>query len=360
MIKGVNKNKYVIIALTFLILILSIINLDLSLIKSEIIERNTFDSENAVYISFEEYDSRNIMKVLNEFTKEKELIIKNVNDFSSDVKAMQSGNTIGIYFDSKYNKEFSMKNGRFINDEDIREKNKVAVVGDRMESYLREDDGKKYLSFFGTDYEVIGIIEGNEKINNTDYIFYNLAPFIEDEKNMVKDNWILDSESLSKSEIIDIVEKIQDKNKDVKILITESTIELTSDMAKFMIMDTLVILNLCLFAIILSLVRSIIMWINNMRVEIGVRFACGETKLGLIKHLAFEYLKIIIISSIISSIILVLMSLFKGSLFLLVQFDISIIIKGLIIGMIVGVLTIPLLSIKFKSMNSSILMKGGL
>ncbi|MGL5479909.1 MAG: ABC transporter permease [Clostridium sp.] len=352
------RGRFIIFTLVFFILILVTVVMNISLIEEELKERGNFETENAVDLSFNKFSEDQIIEFINEVKKDKDLIIKYYCSVVSEIK-VSGPNILGVHFNDKFTKDFSLKEGRFFNKEDFDTYRKVVVVGKDILPFTKESNGYRYVTIGEDDYEVIGVIDGKDKISTSEYILYNLNPVIKEEHNIIDNSWVIDSNVINRDEITKRLINIESKSNEGKINIHERGKALEKGDSVYLIAETLGALGLAAIAVLLSLIRAIDLWIQKLSIEIGVRFCSGGSKGDIIMLLLKKYMVMSFISSIIAGGVLSILSNLNITNLILFEFNIKVIVVSMILGILMGVIIIPLLVLKFKSMNASKLMKGG-
>lgn len=358
--KYYSKSKFIIISLTTLMIFLSMLIGNISMVEKNIEYGKSHHSKNAIDLEFVGYTEGEIRSFFNEVKKVEGLIIKYYYMTIPELHPRDLGGVLGIYFNDKYNKTFNMKSGRFLNKDDFDSDNKVAVIGEDIEPYTEKDEDNQYVVIGNSRYKVVGIVKGNGEIKNSDFIYYNLNPVIKKEHNIRDSWWIIDSESKDSDYIINELYKINDKFKNKEILVKEYEHPYQEGDSIYLIFGMVLSLGLCSITILLTLIRSIIMWVNMLKVEIGVRFTCGSTKKGIIALLIMRYSFIVILSSIISTALLFILTKMNLNSIILFKFDPKIIMVNFLIGILTGILLILIITFRFKALKASKLLRGGI
>ena len=93
---------------------------------------------------------------------------------NSFISKTLSENTRAIYFSSKYNYSLPVIEGRFFKYDDFEKSNNYIVIGKSLKKYLYDRDNKTYYNYFGTEYEVIGVLGFDFSTKIDDIILFNL------------------------------------------------------------------------------------------------------------------------------------------------------------------------------------------
>lgn len=285
-------------------------------------------------------------------------VISNINNIYLEKDNVSLGNYFGkaMYFNGKLKSEPPMVEGDFLRKKDFNAENKYCVIGKKLKDLIRYKDGKGYISIDGNDYLVIGIMGKNNRSSAFDETFYvNFNATIPVDNS----SWIIDGEDSSetygtlKSSLVKL---------DKDIIITNSSLDelrssfssILSDRFYIIIITALVILTL-----MLNIINTTNLYINNRKKEFGVRRTFGATKLQVYKRIIIDYQLMAISAFIISQITYILIIKFKMLPFV---FGEKILIKSttysFIVLLIVGTLVSIIPIIKSNKFEPNEVMKG--
>lgn len=305
---------------------------------------------------------------------------KNINSFEKDVtKTLMDMDSIiirnnltsindelevyGVYFDKELEKKYKMKEGRFFQKEDFIKKENYAVVGETVYSQL---DSKDTIVYKGLNFKIIGVLDSSASkgvMDNT--VFVSLPYFV--------DNSSLDGIELSYS--IDSVNGDVEKN--VQIALNnkfkdygEVSYQVFSDFENRSVLikslDTykffIILLVIVIIILIISVINITSLWIEDNKIELGVRKLLGGTNKKIILNLFYQYESNGIISVFIGFFIVKIMNIYNFIPIELTEVNIVqdyvslliVIFLVVIIGIIVAIDS----SIKIMTLDINTIIKG--
>lgn len=201
-----------------------------------------------------------------------------------------------IYFNKTY-VNLPMKKGRFFEKKDLRKDFYCAVVGKNVCNQLYQKGDKEYISIYGIEFEVIGVIGYECDTVLDDYVYINgwiqneifasslfLIDFL-DAKN-VEENMQTFSNNLMQKEIV--VERLAGGESFFNSFIPRLLY------SRFFV--------IVILANVVCLILLSIEWINHQKQEIGIRRLLGATTPNIVCLLTKRYLKIVVFTLIVGGI----------------------------------------------------------
>lgn len=240
-------------------------------------------------------------------------------------------------FNYYYDFPIHLLSGRKFNDEDLSEQRNTALVSDKIQESIYEDDNKKFIDIGQNRYEVIGIYKYEEnKINRNSELYLNMA----------SENFLLNDASMIGSFNIDAKNKTE---KALQTLQKNYEIQEISNDLDFFERLTLVmnsqffpshILIMIFVVFILMLLFSILFWIQERKKEIYIRILCGATKSDLIELLIKKYFQILIISHLL-----------VGTTSFFCFYNIEVLIQGFIFNLLFMIIVVSVFLFKYEFQN---------
>ena len=296
----IRKTNFIVLCIVSMLLFFSLIVGNIENISKSILEVNNQLTSNHIGISFNDIlKNDEIIELINKIKQSKNIIIKYYlqSGFDYDVKSE------GIFFNGSFNNSYNLLEGRFFTNEDFNTDSNLAVIGKDILKYTKIENNKRYILRGLDKYEVIGII-GKEDLSSRydNTILYNLNSILNNNESLNKNTWWIDSLYNSKNEIKEIVTNVVN-NESIQIIDkvenSPNPLEQAVKLSKTLIMSFILII-LCIF---LTLVRSILYWIESISLEIGIRKNYGATNKEVFFNIVTRYILISIFSMIISLII---------------------------------------------------------
>ena len=206
----------------------------------------------------------------------------------------------GIYFNHEFKNNYKVLKGRFFKKEDFLKSEKLAVIGKGRQQEIINKDNEECILIEGNYYKVIGII-GDEKKENSydDNIFVNLDSLIREDSSYLTGNFYIDSNSSNKK----VVEEIKSQIKDLEIYESDNTGDIYSYYNENELPSSIRFIATILLTLILSTSIVTELWIKSRKKEIGIKRACGATKIRISMDIIIDLLKISSISYIIGYLI---------------------------------------------------------
>lgn len=351
----IRKTKFIILCIVSMVLFFSIIVGNIKNATKSILELNNQLTQNHIGISFNDnLKNQELVDLINKIKQNENIIIKYYlqTGFDYDV------NSEGVYFNGIFNNSYNILEGRFFTNEDFKEDNNLAVIGKNVLKYTTLENNKRYILRGLDKYEVIGII-GKEELSSRydDTILYNLNSVLKDNENLYRNTWWIDSETISRIDLEEII-----KNVDNNGLIQVDTMEDSSpnplNQAIKGLKTLIINFTLIILCVLLTLIMSILYWIDNISLEIGIRKNYGATNKDIFLDIVKRYILISIISIIVSLIFEKV--LFKIKFLELLNYKISYIniILSSVFVIIVGVIFISISIYKINKTEINELLKG--
>lgn len=345
------ETKFILICQVILIIFLSILIGNLNSVKNDLIDRNKFRSENSIYLDFSNLDNNDFYTALNELKKIDYITLKYCNPMIFETQTESSDNIQGIYSKHNYDIDIPLKWGRLFTVDDLNNTEGLAIIGENLEKYTEKYNDKQYVISGSDKLEVIGVFKESKGFNNSDYIIYNLNSIIDKPHKLNKSAWVVDSSKYSQSELINIVTSIAD------VHISPSGIKYNDTTYIFILLSMIIAFLLTALTILMSLIRSIIMWINSITKELAIRVTSGASKKNIIKLTLNRYMQTVLLSSLISTV---------GIYFLIVcdikiiyfYFNFRVIFTIFILSFLIGFIILLFLLNSLKSISISKLLKG--
>ncbi|ASW42393.1 ABC transporter permease [Clostridium isatidis] len=351
----IRKTNFIFLCIVSMLLFFSLIVGNVENITKIILEANNQLTSNYISIRFnDKLENQEVLELINKVKQSEDIIIKYYlqTGFDYDVKSE------GIFFNGTFNNSYNLLEGRFFTKDDFRADANFAVIGKEVLRYTKVENGRRYILRGLDKYEVIGVV-GKEKLSSRydDIILYNLNSILNNKEILNKDTWWIDSLNKSKIEIKEEVTNIGD-NQFIEIIdeVDNSPNPLAQAIKRS---QTLIIsFVLIILCVLLTLVRSIIYWIESISLEIGVRKKYGATN----KEIFFDIVKrYILISTGAMIISIIIQKVFLKINFLeLVNYQISYIniILSIMFIITLGIIFICIAMYKISKIGINQLLKG--
>lgn len=311
------ESKFIILSIISILIFVIIITGNINKAYDSILEFDNQFTNNSIGVSFDDrLDNQEILNRISAIQQNKNIIVRficKVFDYESNYIA--DSNCEGIYFSGEFNSAYNLISGRFFNKNDFEENNNLVVIGKDMLKYTKIEGEKRYLLNGKTKFEVIGIV-GKKGVSTMydDKIIFNLGYIFNNKHFVTKDSWAVDSTTLSKQQLIDIVKKA-DKNINIEeSLIGKRPNPLRNAIknSKGLIIGVLGIIFCAMFTLFISLHN----WFDLIKLEIGIRQCSGATRGNIMTIILRRYLIYSSISFITSLLIYYLLhSINFGGLF---------------------------------------------
>lgn len=351
----IRKTNFIVLCIVSMLLFFSIIVGNVESITKSILEANNQLTSNYINIKFnDELQNQEVLELINEIKESEDIIIKYYlqTGFDYDVKSE------GIFFNGTFNNSYNLLEGRFFTKDDFTIDANFAVIGKEVLKHTKMENGRRYILRGLDKYEVIGVI-GKEKLSSRydDIILYNLNSILNSNEILNKYTWWIDSLNKSKVEIKKDVTNIGDNQ---LIQIIDGVDNSPNPLAQAIkgsqtLIASFILIILC---VLLTLVRSILYWIENISLEMGVRKKYGATN----KELFFDIVKRYILISMGSMIISVIIQkvLLKLNFLELVNYQISYIniYLSIMFIIILGIIFICIAMYKISKFEINQLLKG--
>ena len=351
----IRKTNFIVLCIVSMLLFFSLIVGNVENITKSILEANNQLTSNYISIRFnDELQNQEVLGLINEVKRSEDIIIKYYlqTGFDYDVKSE------GIFFNGTFNNSYNLLEGRFFTKDDFRTDANFAVIGKEVLKYTKMENDRRYILRGLDKYEVIGII-GKEKLSSRydDMILYNLNSILNSHEFLNKDTWWIDSLNKSRVEIKKEVTNIGDNQ---LIQIIDQVDNPPNPLSQAIKRSQTVIVSfiLIILCVLLTLVRSILYWIENISLEMGVRKKYGATNKDIFFDIVKRYLLISMGSMIISVIIQKI--LLKINFLELFNYQISYIniILSIMFIIILGIIFICIAMYKMSKIEINQLLKG--
>lgn len=297
-------NKYSLIFITFFIINLFFIWIisNILIIDNKLKASNSLMSRDAktIYYYGSNYSEKDI--IIDELSGKKAIAEVNIqttqNHDSIDAKA--------IYYNYEINTKYPLLEGRMFTLDEIKNKEKVALVGKSFKDDIKEN----YIKFEGEQYKVVGVLglEGSAILENS--IFINLCSKELNLSMRAINIDILDEDTISVA--TDIANIFSDSNSDAYII--SEPYGLSDPLKTAMLENNIhivlaVLVSICLITTIFNIGSY---WINKEQVVIGIKSLVGGSRIKIIMELWLEYISTIISALILSNIIVEVVSLLSN------------------------------------------------
>lgn len=345
------ETKFILISQIILLTFLSILICNLESVKADLIDRNKFISNNSIFADFTNLNNDEFFNALNELKKNDGITIKYFNSMIIETKTEDSGNTQGIYSKQDYDIDLELKWGRLFSKHDLNSTKGLAIIGENIEKYTEKHNNKQYVISGNDKLEVIGVFKASKGFNNSDFIIYNLNSIFDKPHKLNKRNWIIDSNIYSQSELLNIVGSISD----IHVTPYGSRYENTTHI--FILSSMIISFLLTSLTILMSLIRSIIMWVNSITQELAIRVTSGASKKDIIKLTLIRYIKTTIVSLLISIFNIYCLTLTDIQI-IYFNFNLKTLVIVLMLSLLVGFSILIFLLNNLRSISISQLLKG--
>ena len=217
---------------------------------------------------------------------------------------------LGAHPDQKFLEKTLMTSGRFLNDRDIVERRKVAVIGDLVRSSLfrEEDPLGKYVEIRGIAYRVVGVFQdvGGEAELRKVYVPITTAQLVYSQPNLVHamaftigDADVTESQAMEKDARRLLSERLDVAPNDLLALRTQNNLEKFAKLTAvfgwingfvwFVGVGTML-------AGMISVSNIMLISVAERTREIGIRKAIGATPGSLVRMVLFEAILITAVS----------------------------------------------------------------
>lgn len=251
----------------------------------------------------------------------------------------------GEYFKNSDVWHYPLVSGKYFTADDVRNGNKVILIGSELDEYSYKRNNLKYIKVEGEEYQVLGIIGFKDQSSDWDgrmimpctsfpkefykeyvkhkylsisFIMYNNSGNLKNTESSIKSQ----GEKLFKKVYFDDLGHIQ-----------------TGDVLALLIANPDQILQIALIGYIVTLIFAInitVFWIEKRKYEISVRKAFGFTNGSIMKMIFMEMIGFAIVSFLIAIILQVVLNLLVGSI---ANYTLKLYLPNLVIGLVVVLLT---------------------
>ena len=212
-------------------------------------------------------------------------------------------NVRAVHPDHKYLENTIMKEGRYINQNDLKNKTKVAVIGRLVEEdlYLTTKAYGKYINLNGIQYKIVGIFtdEGNDNEERIIYIPVTTSQLLYGNNDYIDQINLTYQPEMSLNEAIDFGNSIEKNLKD-RFLVDRSDqrairvsnmAEANKNVTQFQTVMAIIIFIIGLGTLIAGIVgiSNIMIFIVKERTkEIGIRKALGASPRSIVSIILIE------------------------------------------------------------------------
>ena len=305
---------------------------------------NPFSNDTSKNISLSSESEKDIRNILGEYSNTS-LYIDNIN---LDVCFGQA-----VYYnDFKVN--IPIISGRFLSQDDFKSSSNYIVIGRELEKYIKKINNKDIIKLNDIDYEVIGVMGEDDKVSILDSRFFiNLNGYLRD-SNITKDlTFTLTTSSNSYDSLLsELNKKFKDFTVDDLESNVLSTVAINSE-------SSMLLAGIMVILFVLNIINITTYYVKDKLKEIGIRKNYGARSINIFKNILKDYIIIITLSSIISSLFYFIIIKSKLSIVLFGDtFYLIPILLTYIITMIIGLLISFIALKKANKYPINILIKG--
>ena len=251
---------------------------------------------NILYFLMFMYNTKqeNIQKISNNYYSNNSIVLDketffNIEDLINDDLSVffEFNDNIRLIYKSYKDWAPNIKSGRFFEE---KEKGNKAVIGIEYVEGLKAIDGKKYITMFGKDFEVIGIMQEDfvSRLDSLVFLKSDVIPEFDIKSVVIEGN-----SKTSINKFIDKIKKIDNEFKITKLNSNRLNISIKSDF-----FNKLIMINTALLICISGLV-FIRLWF-----EINISFFKIQFLLGIYyKKIRFIFVRNIVFNVLISNLI---------------------------------------------------------
>ncbi|GKX67749.1 ABC transporter permease [Inconstantimicrobium mannanitabidum] len=308
--------KFIFVCIVIMVFFSFTMIINITNIQESYKEHSSSDTKNMLYLGFtgsneanhidsdgDEKDDKSKMvsakKAYIDFLKnvrqKKDIIIKvswgNMGFVNKD-------NNVGLYFNGRYDCPYHILKGRFFTKEEMDSKDKKVVIGKDVLSQTIKEGDKTYILCGQDKYEVIGVV-GKEKISTLydDIILCNLTNFAEAKESIANLEWKIDSNVYDISQLRNIISTYDSNH-----LLMGTSDEMPAALKQSLRYNTQMFISTILIgiAVFLGLVQATVYWIENLKLEIGIRKKCGARDFEILCLIMKRYFIVSIVATIIS------------------------------------------------------------
>lgn len=302
------------------ILIISIGTSSVVHIKQTALERTEGSPKNALVVNcsvsnkikFKQY-----IDTFNKINRKSNLIFLNMRSYIDNANKDMLFDVTGELFKEMPDWTYPLLKGRYYNTKEVEKGSKVVLIGKDLEKYITNYKNEKSIKIDGEKYKVIGIIGKNNKSTPWDSRLFMPITSISDlcKMELLENgsfNFILHN---TKNSTLDDCNNIKRNflNIDKQANFNVSELENKDDTIANIFGNNVFLIFIGILIFVISLINTINItyyWINERKIEIGIRKAFGHTNLNISSLLFNEMLSIGIISCIISLSIQCILNLF--------------------------------------------------
>lgn len=204
---------------------------------------------------------------------------------------------------------YPLVSGRYYTSEEIKNGEKVALVGNSRKEDMREENGKQYIDIGGEAYEVLGIVGIEDQVSLWDNRIFMpctaLPGEVMEDMTLHSVNFILYNESGELSKDQKVIEKNGDSMASDFEIEDEGAVQ-TEDMAQALLQSQDPIYSLILLGyavVLIYAINIVVFWLEKRRYEIGLRKAFGYTDRDIARLIFGEMFGLALFSGIVALVI---------------------------------------------------------
>ncbi|GKX67745.1 ABC transporter permease [Inconstantimicrobium mannanitabidum] len=358
--------QYIFICIVIMVFFSFTMIINITNIQEGYKEHSSSDTKNMMYIDFvqsdgtkdidaDEKDSKSkivskkkaYIDFLKSVRQKKDIIIKVSGGIMGFIN---SDYNVGLYFNGRYDCPYHILKGRFFTKEEMESKAKTVVIGKDVVSQTIKEGDKTYILCGQDKYEVIGVV-GKENASTLydDIVLYNLINLADSKENIGSIEWKIDSNVYNVNELRNIISTYDDSH-----LLKGAFYKMPPALKDSLKYNTQMFISTVLIgiAVFLGLVQATVYWIENLKLEIGIRKKCGARDFQILCLIMKRYFIVSIVATTISFVVLeIVKNIFK---FEFLQYaDFNLMLKILLVQ-IIAVGLIPCMAFLFSIRKISV------
>lgn len=180
--------------------------------------------------------------------------------------------------------EFGKIAGRNLEEEELGNGEKVAIVGEGAIKNIIEDNGDKYIKVFDEYYKVVGEIKGNEFLKYNIIVPIKSMPFYNNKYNVF--NYLIDDSEVGK--LNNLNSKYNFKvNKTPKIDIKKELFQKLPEAKEFLYSLCLAIINMILFSVLFA---------KDLKRDLAIMRMLGAKNIHIIKLILIKIINLVLMA----------------------------------------------------------------